>query len=1351
MLFRVRNMVIALLTCHVASLLAADPPVKYIGIEHGLSNNIVTCVFQDHKGFMWFGTYDGLNRYDGSAFTVFRNRINDSTSLGGNEVYAITEDAAHRIWIGNRNGISIYDPGRRLFSPAYYKQGKIISFSVSNVLAAKNGTIFAATETAGLLRFNAGNPHGRQVPLMDGRYTLNSYQVTALEEDPKDGSLWLFVQNIGLCRYALTDTAVTIVNQRFTQGSCIKTDATGDLWIGTENGLFRYNRSAGSLSENYIDGNYKITALCIDRKGILWIASDGKGLSFYDGTSAKAEPFVSQHGKPLINSAAVYAVHEDKQGRKWVGTLRGGINVVEPRSDPFKTIVYKDEKNTNPNNNFILSFCEDADENIWIGTDGGGLRYWNRRNNTSTVYTHDAADDHSPGSNFVTSIISDHEQNIWISTWMGGISRFNKTTKSFDHYTCFNPYTNAAEKKAWFLYEDRQKTLWASTSNDGTLYRFNKALNSFMVFDRHLINMQCMGEDREGNLWGGNYTKLIKIDRTAKQHQTYDIGYTVRCIHEDKKGNFWIGTQGGGLLLFNRITGTYKRFDESSGLLSNIVLRMLEDEKGYLWLSSFTGLVRMDTKEFKFRSFSTQDGLQSNQFSFHAAAALRSGEFLFGGIKGFNIFYPDSVGGPTYSPPVFLTDVRIDGKPLESNSAFITASVLEDIQAIRIPYDRSSLSFNFTALEYSASDKIRYAYFLDGWDKQWNYSNAVRTANYSWLEEGTYYFMIKATDAQGKWGNEVQALMIVVLPPWYRTWWAYLLYFSFTAGCIWMYIRYTAGRQRLQYEVKLARLEQEKEKELNERKLSFFTNVSHEFRTPLTLIINPVKEMIQNRSKDDQVLDIIYRNARRLLNLVDQLMLFRKADSGADILKISRLDVVALCHEVFRCFEQQAKVKGMNYRFIAPEEPLEIYVDHEKTEIAVFNLLSNAFKFTPQDGIIELEVMDAAHAVMIKVRDNGCGIEAADLNRVFEKFRQGDSRKTFHKMGFGIGLYLVRHFVESHKGTVACESIPNEGTLFTITLLKGTMHLPADHLFLDHVTEHELLEELTEDAEPLKINLTTPKGVTAEETVTGKRAILLIDDNPQIQDYLQQIFAERYLLYSATDSEEGIRIAKDAIPDLIISDISMPGMDGVELCRKIKETESIGHIPVILLTGITEADIKLKGIESGADDYITKPFDKELLLARVETLLKNRELLQRYFLDNITLQKTSVKVPAEYQNFLQQCIEVIEANLDTEDFTIKRFAKLMGMSHSGLYQKVKSISGQSLNAFIRSIRLRRAAVLMLTENMNINQAAYQVGIGDIKYFREQFVKLFGMPPSAYIKKYRHSFNRDFNVIRTDEK
>jgi signal transduction histidine kinase/DNA-binding response OmpR family regulator len=602
------------------------------------------------------------------------------------------------------------------------------------------------------------------------------------------------------------------------------------------------------------------------------------------------------------------------------------------------------------------------------------------------------------------------------------------------------------------------------------------------------------------------------------------------------------------------------------------------------------------------------------------------------------------------------------------------------------------------------------------------------------LQEGDYVFRIKATNADGKWGREIAMLRIIILPPWYRSWWAYVLYIAFVVICIYLFIQYKSRQERLKYEIKLAHLENEKEKEINERKLSFFTNISHEFRTPLTLIINPLKELMEKRGTE---LSVVYRNARRLLSLVDQLLLFRKADSEGDRLKITQLDLVALSNEVFLCFIQQAKTRNIQYDFMAEEDKMEIYADYEKIEIALFNLVSNAFKFTPDGGSILFEIRRIDREVEIIVKDSGCGIAPAIGDKIFEKFRQGDSNRS----GFGIGLYLVKHFIEKHEGTINYVSRVNEGTTFTIRLKPGTAALLTE----ETGGRSGLLEELVDEAP-----VNTYKRQPREELITEKRSILVIDDNAEIRQYLQQLFADQFIVYEADNGDDGFAAVQKYMPDLVISDIHMQGMDGVELCSRIKETDNISHIPVILLTSTSSADIRLKGIEGGADDYITKPFDQDLLLVKVQSIIKNRNLLRQYFLENITLKKSYVKVPAEYQDFLKKCIDIVEANLSNEDFSIKTFTQAIGMSHSSLYKKVKSISGQTVNAFIRSIRLRRAAVLMLKENYTINQAAFQVGIGDVKYFREQFFKLFGMNPSEYLKKYKHSFNQDLNVIKSDE-
>jgi signal transduction histidine kinase/DNA-binding response OmpR family regulator len=787
-----------------------------------------------------------------------------------------------------------------------------------------------------------------------------------------------------------------------------------------------------------------------------------------------------------------------------------------------------------------------------------------------------------------------------------------------------------------------------------------------------------------------------------------------------------------------------------------MLLRILEDNSGNLWISTFNGLTKFNLRTRTFRNFTPSDGLQSNQFSFNAATALASGEFLFGGIKGFNYFFPDSIHYSAVPPRLFLDGIKIDNKPVEADTSFISGRDMEKITEITVPYARNILSLDFLALTFSGADKIKYAYYLDGWDKTWNYVNNVRTANYSRLGPGRYAFKIKTSLPDGKWSSETHLLSIIVLPPWYQTWWAYLFYALVFAGSIYLYLEYAKRQERLKFEIKLAHLESEKEKNLAERKLSFFTNISHEFRSPLALIIDPLKKALRYPDAKMPVEDltVAHRNARRLLSLVDQLLLFRKADSGGDILKISTIDIVGLCHEVYQCFTQQAGSRDIGYHFTAPTEPIKVQGDYEKIEIALFNLLSNAFKFTPPGGRIGFTLTETVDGVIIEISDTGCGIHENDLEKVFEKFQQAPANSKGGKAGFGIGLFLVKHFIGRHNGTVTCKSAPGEGAVFTISLKRHIPELKEAYIMEGPqegpARKFEILEELMDEQNPDEVPAPVNGGKTAEEVITDKKSILLIDDNAEILQYLHRLFSSKYLLYTARNGEDGFREAEEHLPDLIISDVNMTGMDGIELCTKVKQSPVMGHIPVILLTAATKSETKLKGIEGGADDYFTKPFDSEHLIARVEAILRSRNTLQRYFLDSITLKESTVKVPKEYQDFLRKCIAVIEENIDNEEFTMKKFSKAMGMSHSRLNQKVKAISGQRLNAFIRSIRLRRAAVLMLTENMNVSQAAFQVGISDARYFREQFVGIFGITPSEYIKRYKQSFNKQLNTIREGE-
>jgi signal transduction histidine kinase/DNA-binding response OmpR family regulator len=704
-----------------------------------------------------------------------------------------------------------------------------------------------------------------------------------------------------------------------------------------------------------------------------------------------------------------------------------------------------------------------------------------------------------------------------------------------------------------------------------------------------------------------------------------------------------------------------------------------------------------------------------------------------------------------------------------------------------VPYSKAVLSFEFAALEYSAPDKIQYAYYMRGSDKDWIYCGDTRKVVYSHLSEGTYTFRVKNTNAEGQWSKEEAQIRIIILPPWYRSWWAYLFYAAMIAAAVYFYLQYRAKRTRLQYEVKIAKLNAEnerlekerslaalamektelereraerekehaerekerilnkKERETTEKKISFFTSISHEFRTPLTLIINPVKELLEKNLIEQHnrgELNIVYRNARRMLSLVDQLLLFRKAESGLDHIKPSRLNLHDLAYEVYLCFVRQAQVQRIDYVFDCPNKELEIYADREKLEIILYNLLSNALKYTPADGSIKMLIADQAEDVVIQVDDNGVGIPSATGDKVFEKFYKAERTETSSMAGFGIGLFLVKHFTEQHKGSIFYESEEGHGTTFTLKLYKGKAHFGPEVTISETEAVPQLLEVLKEEA-GVPENDETQEPLT--ELVSEKQSILVIDDDESIRQYLVRLFRDTYITYQAENGEEGLEMARKYLPDLVISDIHMKQMNGIELCRAVKENEQLSHIPVVLLTGATSDELKLQGVEGGADDYIVKPFDSKLVVALVGTLLKNRNALQKYFYNEITLTKSHFKVSPEYKELLDKCISIVEAHLRDKNFTVQTLLNALGMSHSNLLRKVKSVSGQPVNIFIRSIRLRKAAELFINTDYSIKETAYTVGIRDIKYFREQFNKLFGMNPSDYIKKYRKVHGKQYTV------
>ncbi len=1357
-----KNFIVSLLLfiCFFSIAYSQEYSVKFLDISNGLSNNSVLTIYQDSDGFMWFGTYDGLNRYDGYNFKIYRNKINDKNSLSFNAIYNIEEDKQKNIWVGGANGACVFNRKKSVFHPIKYTSSdaktKILKDVIHQIRSVSKEQMLVASQNFGLLVYENGSITGNPIAIeaRGNKLTQYSYDATVIEDDPKKDCSWIYVRNKGICKYDYDSKKLQIIYPLAMEVKCMKLALDGNLWLGTDEGLYLFQTQTNLLSDNYLTINCTVTDILQNKKKEIWVTTDGCGIFKVLDKNKKAIPFQFANRKQFVKSNSIWSIHEDSDGNMWIGTLRGGISRID-NSPKYFNNVKDNQKDIEPAENFILSFCEDEKKNLWIGTDGAGLKYWNRKSNSYTKYNTSADAAHKISSNFITGIIRDNNNEIWISTWSGGVNRINPKTNTISRFSCYNPVTKQIEKNIWLVFQDSKGKIWASATNEGSLYFFDQNKNAFVLFNKSINNLQCLIETSDGRLWGGNYNSLFAIDAQNRKYKKINIGNLIRSIHEDKDKNLWLGTQESGLLLFDKNTNQFKRLTTDDGLPSNTILRILEDKEGNLWMSTYNGICRLDKKSKTFRNFSIADGLQSNQFSFNAGLKLSTGEFLFGGINGFNSFFSENIKQFNQKNTLLLTDFYVNNQPIQqSKNELITQWDLGKIKEVKIPYDQTTLSIEFVALDYNNADKIKYAYYLDGWDDRWNYVDQVRKANYTRLSAGKYVFKVKTTNFRGGWNKEESLVTIEVLPPFYRTWWAYCIYLLLGVGIIYGYISYNKNREKLKYKVKIAELEITKEKEIAEKQSSMFTFISHEFRTPLSMIINPLKKAIKlrNAGNTSSVSDLViaHRNARRLLSLVDQLLLFRKAENDADELRLSVVNVNNLCFEVFQCFVNQAKDKNIDYTFQIPEHNIDIIGDYEKIEIALFNLLSNAFKYSSANGEISLVLSETATNVFIEISDTGNGIGENDLEVIFEKFKQVNAKSSVGgSSGFGIGLFIVRYFIEKHKGTVICRSEIGKGSIFKLSFLKGQDHF--DNLQINTNTQimSPLVEELmAEDLEEsiAILNESSPENELQKEMLTDKRSLLIIDDNADIRNYLIGLFSDTHILYSADNGEEGLKLTKKYMPDLVISDIAMDVMDGLELCRKIKENSSLSHIPVVLLTASKNPETQLKGISDGADDYITKPFDDDLLIARVETLLKNRSNLRTYFLDSITLRENTQKVPAEYQEILKKCITIIEANIHKRDFTIKTFASEMGMSHRTLYTKIKIISGQTLNAFIRSIRLRRAAMLMLTENMNIAQASVEVGFEDPKYFRQQFVKLFGMTPSEYIKKYKNTFNSDLNII-----
>lgn len=1332
--------------------------VKTFTAQDGLPSRNTTAALKDSRGFMWIGTENGLCKFDGYTFKTFVNVPGDSTTITNNFINTIIEDRQGRLWVGTMDGLNLFDPlseKARRFVHNENARGTISNNKIWSLLCDKQGQIWVGTDYG----FNAYNPKSQtfQVYLPNARPgSMRGKSVNAILEDANN-NLWLGNWSSGLNKFDKKTKRFSNYRQPQLPNAKNPNDVwsleladNGDIWVGTYwSGLFRFNPTTGKFNASPSTDKANTSAFSIlktDQNTLL--VGGNAGFYWVDTRNNKWDKVPGIPGSP--DGGLYYDAH----GILWI-TTKGGLTKIDYKQYKFAFLPLAMQDKD------VRSIVA-ADNELWLGTDKGLFSY-NTQTGQLQSYQH-TGNPHSITSNDIKKLYLDSKKQLWVLT-ENGFDRFQPEQKTFIHHFHHSALGSLFNEDVFRdMVEGDPGEYWLATDAGLKMYNdrskafqhyYNEEKNPNSLNNNHLYSLL---KDASGDIWVATYGGgLNRFDQKTKRFIAYKFGdgkkgsisnNIVLKLYLDSKHNIWACTPN-GLNKYIAASNSFQVFSKAAGFAGNIFYDLVEDGQGLFWLLTEKGLSSFNPNTQAVRNFDEADGVYSNS----TITKTRQGAVYLAGPKGLVYFNPRKISYNKEIAPVYFTDFQIFNRSVTPGSKSALKQALGLAKEVRLSYDQNVFSFEFVALNYTHPDKNEYAYMLEGFDKKWNYVGKQRRASYTNLNPGTYILKVRGSNNDGVWNNEGRSITIIITPPWYLRWWAYVIYGFLISGALYLYMLYKNRQAKLQYEIKVAHIEGEKEKELHERKLAFFTNISHEFRTPLTLIINPVKELLakSGNAQDHGALRVVHKNASRLLGLVDQLLLFRKAESESEQLNISCLNLVALCNEVYNCFAHQARSRKIDYVFEHTATHIEVYADREKLEIALFNLLSNAIKFTPDYGQIRLSVLEINDSVRISVQDSGIGISEQVGDKLYTRFYQGPSARTSLSAGFGIGLYLVRNFVESHGGNVSYSSIPGSGTTFHIQLLLGKDHLKGCTIIEMPESSSVFLQELLDAGDTPGASIEAAEGRTpAPELPAEAKTLLLIDDNPEIRDYIRQVFQGDYHLYEADSGETGHAMILQHLPDLVISDVMMGGMSGLELCALVKQDPATSFIPVILLTANASPEVMLQGLEGGADDYISKPFDKAVLKAKVENILKSKNNLQQYFFNHVTLNAHAPRISAEYKLFLDRCIEVVEQHLTDPEFNIQVLATEIGMSTSGLYKKIKAISGQSANSFIRFIRLRKAAEIFINTDNTILETSYMIGINDPKYFREQFNKLFKMNPSEYIKKYRKPFsNRLHNKLKVD--
>jgi ligand-binding sensor domain-containing protein/signal transduction histidine kinase/DNA-binding response OmpR family regulator len=1312
------SILLCVLLLSIASAQSQSYYFKSYGVSHGLSSNTITSIIQDRKGFIWLGSRNGLNRFDGTAFKIFRNSPTDPTTLGSNSILSLFEDKKEHLWVGTTKGVYIYDPLKERFAPftkipsgeiryikgdkehnlwiissfVLYKyhlpSGTLSSYSVpADETVALNisssGAVWAATGTGLVRRYNRAKDRFEDYNL--ARLTREK-RVSRVQEifpiDDKQVMVGTFnhVYQFNTATGALKDVFESHPVTREVQLHTIIQQSSSEFWLGTETGLYVYDIRTGRTaqvgkqqSNPYSITDNVVTSFCRDKEGGTWIGTFFGGVNYYSKEFNKFHKYFPQPADNSLSGNLVHEICSDQWGNLWVGTEDAGLNKINLPTGHIEHFKPGGGKGRISYAN--LHGLVAVGNELWIGTYEHGLDVLDIPSGKVIRHYNAGSDTGSLKSDFIVTLYKTRQGDILVGTWLG-LFRYNRAQDNFSALKFFNTQVQG-------IHEAPNGVIWVNTYGNGVYY-YNPATGK-----------------------GGNLRHNPK-DRNSL------VNNYVNGLFQDHRQNFWFSTEG-GLTRYDNY-GQFTNYTMESGLPDNQVFKVLEDEEHVLWISTSKGLVRMNPSDGTMKIYRSSHGLLTEQFNYNSGYRHTDGTLFFGTMKGLIGFNPKELHQTGYIPPVYITGIQVNNSELPINNTSLKTSVTYNPH-ITLPYDSSNISLNVAALSYNTPEMNEYLYKMEGLDKEWTAIKSNRKIYYTKLPPGDYTFKVKGSAGNGTWNEKETTLRISILPPWWATTFAYIVYVLIGLSIIFTILRYYYIALNARNKRRIDLFEREKEREIYNAKIDFFTNIAHEIRTPLTLIKMPLDKLINQQAQDPETkesLNIMKKNTNRLIDLTNQLLDFRKAEANKFSLTFTKTDINELLTEMHSIFKAAADQKALSFRLELPRITLNAFVDEEAVKKIIANLVNNAIKYAHKTVSIRLLPFSSEDTSFhIEFKNDGYRIPLELKEKIFEPFYR--IKETEKEAGTGIGLPLAKALAELHNGKLELKSIAEGTNLFLLSL---PIHQEQE------IDLHYGKEEAGENEERREEALAS--------TDPSKPVILLVEDNREILGFIQRELSGTYNILIALNGQEALEVLQKENVHLVISDIMMPVMDGIELCKKIKTDLQYSHVPIILLTAKNSLQSKIEGLEVGADAYIEKPFSFDHLQAQITNLIANRNNLKEYFARSPLTHLKGIAHSNADKSFIEELNAVISDNITDIDLDVDQLSRLMNMSRPTLYRKIKALSNLTPNELINLSRLKKAAELLAEGTYRINEVAHMVGYSVHANFSRDFSKQFGMTPSHYI-------------------